>query len=58
MRKKAESLGMKFNQCHGLIYNYFAKNEKAEFLHKMGDRAIKACSMLGIPRIVYHCPLS
>lgn len=49
MRDKAEQLEMKFNQCHGLMYNYFEKDEKTGFLHNVEERVMDVCAILGIP---------
>lgn len=54
MRNLAEKLGIRFNQAHGLIFNYFENSEKTEYLKMMAHRVMEACHLLGISRIIYH----
>ncbi len=54
LRDQADQLGVRFNQAHGLMFNYFGQDEQTAYLHQMEERVMLACAELGVERIVYH----
>jgi L-ribulose-5-phosphate 3-epimerase len=54
MARCGEKLGVAFNQCHNVMYNFLAGGEQTEWLERMTVRAFEACAMLGIEVCVCH----
>ncbi len=54
MANCAQKLGVRFNQCHNIIYNFLESGEQVEWLDRMTVRVFEACAMLGIPVSVCH----
>ena len=55
LREYAESLGMRFVQCHAPSCNFLAEEDKSAPRAKAAfTRAIEVCGVLGIPNVVTH----
>jgi len=54
LRKRADSLAIRFGQAHGPIFNKLENSDKAKWLTKMSIRSLEAAALLGIRWVVFE----
>jgi L-ribulose-5-phosphate 3-epimerase len=54
IRRRADELGVSFNQCHGPIFKKFEADERTRWLTEMSHRSIEGAGIIGAPWVVFE----